>query len=91
MSASIPPMQDVTDYSNKEVLTTGQVARICNVAPRTAAKWFDTGLVSGYRLPMSNSRRIYIHSLVQMLKQHNIPIPNAIKSFDDHSEQTTSS
>ncbi|NLE61752.1 MAG: helix-turn-helix domain-containing protein, partial [Planctomycetes bacterium] len=25
----------------KDVLTTGDVARICNVAPRTVSKWFD--------------------------------------------------
>ena len=38
---------------NKEVFTTGEVARICNVAPRTVSKWFDTGQLRGYRIPGS--------------------------------------
>ena len=27
----------------REVLTTGEVAKICNVAARTVSKWFDKG------------------------------------------------
>ena len=27
----------------KTVLTTGEVAKICSVAPRTVSKWFDAG------------------------------------------------
>ncbi|MEM6855338.1 MAG: regulator, partial [Planctomycetota bacterium] len=27
----------------KDILTTGEVAKICNVAPRTVSKWFDSG------------------------------------------------
>ena len=42
----------------KEVLTTGEVARICRVAPRTVSKWFDTGKLRGYRIPGSRDRRI---------------------------------
>ena len=36
---------------NKDVLTTGEVARICKVAPRTVTKWFDLG----GSLPLSDS------------------------------------
>jgi hypothetical protein len=35
----------------KNVLTTGDVAKICNVAPRTVSKWFDSGQLKGYRIP----------------------------------------
>ena len=38
---------------DKEVLTTGEVAKICNVAPRTVSKWFDSGSLKGYRIPGS--------------------------------------
>ena len=34
----------------RNVLTTGDVARICSVAPRTVSKWFDMGLLKGYVL-----------------------------------------
>ena len=42
----------------KNVLTTGDVAKICNVAPRTVSKWFDSGQLKGYRIPGSKDRRI---------------------------------
>jgi excisionase family DNA binding protein len=57
----------------KNVLTTGDVAKICNVAPRTVSKWFDTGQLKGYRIPGSKDRRIPLHELVRFMKAHNIP------------------
>ena len=38
----------------KDVLTTGQVAQLCNVAPRTVTKWFDS------RLPLSDACKIIL-------------------------------
>jgi excisionase family DNA binding protein len=57
----------------KNVLTTGDVARICNVAPRTVSKWFDTGQLKGYRIPGSKDRRIPVSELIRFMKVHNIP------------------
>jgi excisionase family DNA binding protein len=59
---------------NKDVLTTGQVAKICNVAPRTVSKWFDTGQLRGYRIPGSKDRRIPVHQLVRFMKAHGMPL-----------------
>ena len=42
----------------KTIFTTGQVAKICKVAPRTVSKWFDSGRLRGYRIPGSQDRRI---------------------------------
>lgn len=58
----------------KEVLTTGEVAKICNVAPRTVSKWFDTGSLKGYRIPGSKDRRIPVPELVRFMKAHGIPL-----------------
>ena len=58
----------------KEVLTTGEVARICHVAPRTVSKWFDTGKLRGYRIPGSRDRRIPISQLLQFMRIHGIPL-----------------
>ena len=58
----------------KDVLTTGEVAKICNVAPRTVSKWFDSGQLRGYRIPGSKDRRIPLNSLIRFMKQHNIPV-----------------
>ena len=58
----------------KDVLTTGQVAKICNVAPRTVSKWFDNGQLRGYRIPGSKDRRIPLKQLIRFMKTHGIPL-----------------
>ena len=58
----------------KSVLTTGDVAKICNVAPRTVSKWFDSGQLKGYRIPGSKDRRIPFDELLSFMKTHNMPI-----------------
>ncbi len=57
----------------KDVFTTGQVAQICSVAPRTVTKWFDSGQLKGYRIPGSRDRRIPLHQLIKFMQSHNIP------------------
>lgn len=58
----------------KDVLTTGEVAKICNVAPRTVSKWFDSGQLKGYRIPGSKDRRIPCSELYRFMKMHQIPM-----------------
>jgi excisionase family DNA binding protein len=58
----------------KDIFTTGQVAQICKVAPRTVTKWFDTGQLKGYRIPGGRDRRIPAAELIRFMKTHNMPI-----------------
>lgn len=58
----------------KTIFTTGQVAKLCKVAPRTVTKWFDLGHLRGYRIPGSQDRRIPRESLIQFLKSHGMPL-----------------
>lgn len=58
----------------KKVFTTGQVAKICKVAPRTVSKWFDSGRLKGYRIPGSQDRRIPREHLIRFLKDHHMPL-----------------
>ena len=58
----------------KNVLTTGEVAKICSVAPRTVSKWFDSGHLRGYRIPGSKDRRIPVEHLVRFMRAHGIPL-----------------
>jgi len=58
----------------KDVLTTGDVAKICSVAPRTVSKWFDSGKLRGYRIPGSKDRRIPLQQLLRFMKAHGIPL-----------------
>ncbi len=57
----------------KNVLTTGEIARICNVAPRTVSKWFDSGQLRGYRIPGSRDRRVPVDQLIRFMRAHGIP------------------
>ena len=57
----------------RKVLTTGEVAAICNVASRTVGKWVDGGLLKGYRIPGSRDRRIPVAELVRFMKEYEIP------------------
>jgi CheY-like chemotaxis protein len=58
----------------KDILTTGDVAKICHVAPRTVSKWFDSGQLKGYRIPGSKDRRIPAGELIRFMKLHNMPM-----------------
>ena len=60
-------------FHDKDVLTTGEVAKICNVAARTVSKWFDSGQIQGYRIPGSKDRRIPVANLMKFMKDHGIP------------------
>lgn len=59
----------------QNIFTTGQVAKICNVFPRTVCKWFDSGRLRGYRIPGSQDRRVPKEYLLRFLREHAMPIP----------------
>lgn len=67
---------------DKRELTTGQVAKLCKVAPRTVAKWCDAwrdtngakGL-KNHRLPYSLDRRIIAKDLEEFCVLHGMNIP----------------
>jgi len=63
---------------NKDVLTTGEVARICKVAPRTVTKWFGSGQLRGYRIPGSKDRRIPVTQLIRFMRQNNMPLDGMV-------------
>jgi len=56
------------------VLTTGQVAKLCQVAPRTVTKWFDGGRLKGYRIAGSRDRRIPVKELMRFMRGHGLPL-----------------
>ncbi|MCH2161524.1 MAG: response regulator [Phycisphaerales bacterium] len=67
-------MNEQFNLLEKDVLTTGEVAKICNVASRTVSKWFDSGQLKGYRIPGSKDRRIPVANLLSFMREHNIPM-----------------
>jgi len=53
-----------------QVFTTGEVAKVCSVAPRTVAKWCDQGRIKCFRIPGSKDRRITEEWLIAFLNEH---------------------
>ena len=55
------------------VLGTGQIAKLCRCSPRTAAKWIDSGVLSGWTIPNSRVRRVALTTLITFLQSHGMP------------------
>ncbi len=60
--------------SRKDILSTGEAARICRVAPHTVSKWVDSGRIKGYCLPGSHKLRIPVKHLIAFLRANNMPL-----------------
>jgi excisionase family DNA binding protein len=60
----------------KTVYTTGEVASICKVSQQTVIRCFDSGRLKGFRVPGSRFRRIPRESLIQFMKENQIPLDN---------------
>lgn len=59
----------------KRIYSTGEAAKLLNVAPRTVCKWFDSGRLKGYRVPGSQDRRIPREKLKAFLVEHGMMLP----------------
>lgn len=60
----------------KRYLTTSEAGRLFGVASRTVAKWFDTGLLTGWRIPGSNDRRFSVESIRKFARENNFTSPD---------------
>jgi hypothetical protein len=61
----------------KDVYTTGDIARLFQVAPRTAGKWIDSGALPGWRIPRGDGRgdrRVLRASVMAFAEKHGIPL-----------------
>ena len=59
-------------FKTQNIFTSDEVAKICNVSPRTVAKWFDSGRLRGYRIPGTQDRRVPRVYLIRFLKEHGL-------------------
>ena len=60
--------------TTKDVLTTGDVARLCGVTIRTVIKWFEEGRLQGYKLPGSRDRRFTRAAVERFVREHDLPL-----------------
>ena len=65
--------------SGKDVLTTGQVARLCRVTIRTVIKWFETGRLEGYKLPGSRERRFTRAAVLRFMRENDMPVQELLE------------
>ncbi|MGP1273063.1 MAG: response regulator [Phycisphaerales bacterium] len=62
------------DLSRKKIFTTGEAAQICKVSQQTIIRCFDSGRLTGFRVPGSKFRRIPRDELIRFMKANDIPI-----------------
>jgi len=68
-------LDNLLNPTTETVFTTGDVSRICKVAPRTVSKWCDSGVLEHYRIPGSTDRRIPYASLMEFMRRNRMVIP----------------
>ena len=56
------------------VYTSGEASTICKLSQQTIIRCFDSGQLKGFRVPGSKFRRIPRESLIQFMKENNIPL-----------------
>ncbi len=59
---------------SKGYLTTGKIAKMFKVAPRTVAKWIDTGMMKGTKIPGGKHRRVEPSEVVRFAEEHHYEI-----------------
>ena len=60
-------------WASKQVFTTGEAAEICKVSQQTIIRCFDSGRLTGFRVPGSRFRRIPRKDLLKFMKTNDIP------------------
>jgi excisionase family DNA binding protein len=57
----------------KEVLTSSEIAKYCNVTRQAVSKWVKDGKLKAYKTP-GGRYRIMKRDFIDFLKQHNLPL-----------------
>ncbi|MCP4757938.1 MAG: helix-turn-helix domain-containing protein [Planctomycetes bacterium] len=60
--------------AGKQVFTTGEAARLCNLSQQTIIRCFDDGRIRGFRVPGSKARRIPREDLIRFMRAHKMPL-----------------
>ena len=58
----------------QKALSTGDVAKACQVCQRTVLNWINAGLLKSYRIPGSGAhRRVLLCDLEAFVTKHGMP------------------
>lgn len=58
-----------------KTLTTGDIAKMCDVNLRTVIRWIDRGALKGFKLPGRGNNRVRVEDFIVFLKEHEMPVP----------------
>jgi excisionase family DNA binding protein len=61
-----------------ELLTSGQVAKLCGVSIRTVCTLIDKGIIAGARIPGSGDRRVRREDLVRFMRERGFGKPEDV-------------
>jgi excisionase family DNA binding protein len=61
------------NWAEKRIFTTGEAAQVCKVSQQTIIRCFDSGRLTGFRVPGSKFRRIPRDELIRFMKVNSIP------------------
>lgn len=66
--------ESTENWAEKRIFTTGEAAQICKVSQQTIIRCFDSGRLTGFRVPGSKFRRIPRDELIRFMRANNIPL-----------------
>jgi excisionase family DNA binding protein len=65
--------QGQNGWASKRIFTTGEAAEVCKVSQQTIIRCFDSGRLTGFRVPGSKFRRIPREELIRFMRENGIP------------------
>ncbi len=65
--------------SKSKALTTGEVAKYCDVNFRTVIRWIERGVLEAYQLPGRGDNRVPVDAFLRFLEENNMPIPDGFQ------------
>lgn len=66
----VPNLEDL-----EETLTTGQVAELLKVSATTVSNWMNKGLLEGFRIPGTKTRRTTVGFVITFIHRYSLPLP----------------
>jgi len=64
-----------------DTLTTGDIAKYCDVNLRTVIRWIDKGHIKSFKLPGRGNNRVLITDFLSFLNEHKMPIPKEFREY----------
>lgn len=66
-----------------KTLSTGEIAKLCDVNLRTVIRWIERGALKGFKLPGRGNNRVRVEDFIAFLLEHDIPIPPELAGDDN--------